>query len=91
METIRLLLDDHRGIYLPRDFIECFSPDEWHISKEDAEYLSKGPDQEWYDDVWLDVLDTAYYEADDGYTWVLYQDGALFAVRDDHDWEEEEC
>ena len=78
MDAIAILLSGNRGIYIPRDFVQCFLMDKWHVSEKTAEFLANGPDQEWYWDTWNDVLNDAYYEKD-GHTWRLYQDGDLFA------------
>ena len=82
-----LLLDGNRGIYLPESFAHHTDCDRWHYSKEDRDILLCGPDHEHYWDAWSDVLDNAYFEAD-GHFWALDQDCDLFAIRDDHDWED---
>ena len=78
MSGIEILLNDHRGIYIPRDFVNYF--DEWNISKENIECLKKGPnpDNDHYWDTWSDVLNEAYFIDKNGNRWQLYQDGDLF-------------
>jgi hypothetical protein len=77
MSGIELLLDDHRGVYIPRDFIDSF--DDWEgINDEDRETLSS-PDNEWYWEAWDNVLSNATYTDRYGNVWRLHQDGALFA------------
>lgn len=61
----------------------------WHgIDPEDLAILRQGPDHADYWEAWDDVLSSASYTDDDGHTWTLYQDGDLFAVRDDHEFED---
>lgn len=89
MTGCKLYLDDHRGIYIPRDFVqgtkrECVSG----VSDEDWAELLKGPpggiysgdkpnDNYW--EIWDDVLNKAIL--DDGkQKWTLHQDGALFLI-----------
>ena len=81
-----LLLDDHRGIYIPRDFAnECASHwDGW--SWDDIQVLKAGPDHDDYWEAWDSVCDSAYAYAK-GVRYTLYQDGALFAVPDGFDFE----
>jgi hypothetical protein len=71
-----LLLDESRGIYIPRDFLENFDLDQWHIDKELKEYSS--PDHEYYWDNWHDVLNKAYCVLDN-VKYHLDHDGSLFA------------
>lgn len=84
MDTIKLLIDEAAGIYIPRNFYENFDISTWRLSEKDFRDLSH-PDNEHYWDAWDDVMCQAKYLDDDGHTWTLYQDGSLFAVRDDHD------
>lgn len=80
MSGIELLLDDHRGIYIPRDFAnDCGDHPGWEHDKEAIEYLKKGPDQEYYWETWDDVLGSSTFTDKNGHKWMLYQDGALFA------------
>lgn len=86
MNTITLLIDDAAGIYIPRNFYENFDFSTWNLKLEDYADLAN-PENEHYWDAWDDLLDNASYSDKEGHTWTLYQDGDLFAVRDDHDWE----
>ena len=79
-EDCELLLDDCRGIYIPRDFAINFDIEEWGISEEDAKILLAGPDHELYWEAWDDVLRSAEYTDPNGKIWYLMQDGDLFAV-----------
>ena len=70
-------LDSARGIYIPQNFAESISLDEWTgIDKSDFDILLAGPDHEDYWEAWTQVLDNA--ESNCGAT--LWQDGDLFLV-----------
>ena len=83
LSNIALLLADNRGTYIPQHFAEYFDMAEWHVSEDDAAILRAGQDADWYWEAWDHVLDTAYYLADDGRKFTLWQDGDLWAVCDD--------
>lgn len=85
---IKLLIDDARGIYIPKNFAENFDLDEWGINGEEAAPLLYGPDHEEYWDAWEDVLRHAEYTDDKGFKWTLYQGGDLFCVREDYEFPE---
>ncbi len=93
--TIELLLDDARGIYIPQAFYKGFDFDTWGLKLDDYKELSS-PDNEGYWDAWDDLIrDAAFHDKattddDEDHIWHLYQDGCLFAVRNDHDWGNEE-
>jgi hypothetical protein len=89
METMQLLLDGARGIYIPQNFAECFDVSAWNVSDELRDILLAGPDHEHYWDAWEQVLDNAH-TSQYGEKWTLYQDGDLFAVADSHSWEDPE-
>lgn len=86
---MELLLDDFRGVYIPQDFIrEIFHEDNWDgISQWQLDILSSGPDSESYWAVWDDVLEGAVCNIEGYEGWTLYQDGALFLVPPDFDWD----
>lgn len=82
MSGLELLLSDARGVYIPRDFTECFDTGAWNVAKEDVAILQQDPYGEesyilW--ETWHDVLEYASYTDENGYTWRLYQDGDLWA------------
>lgn len=79
MGGVQLLLSDSRGVYIPRDFVECFNMQQWHIESKYIERLSS-PDNEWYWDNWDVVLNNAYSIDKNGNKWHLWQDGDLWAI-----------
>ena len=92
-ETISLLLDDARGIYIPQAFYNHFDFLSWGLKSDDYMELSD-PNNENYWEVWDTLLREAeYHEAPKqgeaiGHVWHLEQDGSLFAIRDDHESDE---
>lgn len=83
MSGLKLLLSDSRGVYIPRDFTECFDMEAWNVSEEDASILQGDPYGEDSDVLWSTwhyVLDNAHYVDKEGHTWRLYQDGDLWAI-----------
>lgn len=96
MSRISCLLDDHRGIYLPRDFCKDFrfGPDSWaNVDPEDIAICTKGPDEELYWEAWDSILKAATYTTNKptkiqgttypaGHIFRLEQDGDLFMVDD---------
>jgi len=83
LENAELLIDNHHGIYIPQIFAEFCDTADWHVSADDAAVLLAGPDHADYWDTWDHVLGTAYYLADDGRRFTLWQDGDLWAVPED--------
>lgn len=79
MESLKLLFDSNRGVYIPQHFAEeikhhLFS----NVSDEQIEILKKGPDEELYWDVWHEILDNAEHIDEHGFVWRLYQDGDVW-------------
>lgn len=79
MSGVQLLLSDSRGIYIPRDFAECFDLNQWNIDSKYVELLSS-PEDEFYWDNWNFVLNNAKHTDKDGNVWQLWQDGDLWAI-----------
>lgn len=84
LSAVSLLLDDCRGIYIPRDFVEGFRINEdqaptWKVEDLEAIEICKDPEHEYYWDAWQDILDNATF-TENGNTWCLYQDGAVWAL-----------
>lgn len=90
MSGIDLLLNDSRGVYIPRDFALNFI--NWDgIESEDIEILQAGPDDsDWYWETWNSVLCNASFTDEKGNVWRLHQDGDLFsyceALMDDEEY-----
>lgn len=87
---VKHLLDSTWGAYIPSRFITAYDADEWNIRECDKEVLSD-PDHELYWDTWDCVVSEARYKDSSGFCWTLYQDDALFAIREDlllSEWEE---
>lgn len=84
MSGMHLLLSDHRGVFIPRDYAEMFDfdstvTDGWAGVKEtDLEILRAGPDHELYWEAWDSVLLDANYTDKQGNEWRLWQDGDLW-------------
>ena len=85
---IELLLDGARGIYLPQEFAQSFVVREAELD-EDMACCAAGPDQEFYWESWENILDSGTIEGASGHVWALYQDGDLWAIREDAaiDWD----
>lgn len=96
-----LWLDDHRGIYIPRDFALSFADrakSVTGVSAEDWTILERGPDggmdsdipedesNEWYWDTWTDVCDNARVTDDNGVVYFVYQDGACWLIPEGMEW-----
>ena len=88
MDTIRHLIDECRGIYIPQAFYEGFDFGTWNLNINDYKEL-RDPTIDDYWDTWDDLIEHAEYHDDDGYIWTLHQDGGLYAIRNDHQWEQE--
>ena len=76
------ILDESRGIYIPRDFQREFLDGNehlWNVTKEQSRILFD-PDHEDYWEVWDEVLSNAYYVDHDGNEWNLIQEGSVFLV-----------
>lgn len=87
-----LWLDDHRGVYIPRDFANCFRDRAKvveGVSDEDWAILEAGPDHELYWDTWNDVCDTAIVTDENGVKFRLHQDGALWLIPDGMEYDEQ--
>lgn len=81
MTGIEILLGDSRGVFIPRDFIDCYDVNVWNLDEndKDVQALRDGPDNEWYWDAWDSVLNKAKHVDKNGYVWFLHQEGDLFA------------
>ena len=88
-ETIRCIHDGACGIHLPQHFITDSDQGELlasGASAEDIAIVLEGADHEHYWEAWDSLLaDIGWKE--NGSNWTLHQDGDLFAVREDHDFD----
>lgn len=94
MAIVAVLLDSHRGVYIPRDFAQDFrfagpnGQEGWEgIDPENLEILRKGPDEEFYWEAWENVLNNAFYKNErpiklDG---VTFPAGVTFRLEQDGD------
>jgi hypothetical protein len=88
-ESAILYAWDNHGIYIPQYFAESIKPECLSgVSGEDMAILLSGPDHEFYLDVWIDVCDNAVLTDSNGVTFFLWQDGDLWLVPTDHEWED---
>jgi hypothetical protein len=88
-----LWLDDHRGVYIPRDFANSFADRAKSVSgvkDKDWLILEAGPDHELYWDTWNEVSDCARVTDENGVVYTVYQDGACWLVPEGMEWSEEE-
>ena len=88
-ETAILYASDRHGIYIPQYFSESIKPECLSgVSGEDMAILLAGPDHESYWDAWADVCDHAVLTDSNGVTFHLWQDGDLWLVPSDFEFEE---
>jgi hypothetical protein len=86
---IHLAIDGSSGVYCPSRFCtEYPKPD--HLTQDDWDFVadSDNMEQDGYWDAWQDILDNATFEQD-GHTWTVYQDGDVWLVRSDVEWDED--
>lgn len=88
-DKIALLIDGAAGIYVPRNFYENFDFPTWGLNLSEYRDLSH-PDNGHYWEAWDDALREACYVDKEGFSWTLYQDDSLFALREDYDHEADE-
>ena len=89
-DTAILFATRRQGIYIPQYFAESIDRAKLSgVSDGDMDILLSGPDHERYWDAWHDVGQSAILTDDNGVTYCMYQDGDLWLVPTDHDWDEE--
>lgn len=84
-----LWLDDHRGIYIPRDFAGSFADRAKSVSgvsDEDWAILEAGPDHELYWDTWTEVEQDAVITDENGTEFTIYQEGACWLIPKGMEW-----
>jgi hypothetical protein len=85
-----LLLNDARGIYIPRDFTSHVGRDNvTGVSDEDWATLAAGPDSEHYWETWDDVLSGAVVTSTTHVKYRLNQDGDLWLIPVGMEWDDE--
>ena len=80
---ITCLVDGSRGIFAWQQFIQNEDATKWGVEPEDVVTLTNGPDDPNYWEAAANVEMGAEYLDSLGYKWHLYQDGDIFALRDD--------
>jgi hypothetical protein len=84
-----LYANDARGVYIPKHFAESIQRHRVRgVSAEDFDILEAGPDHEHYWDTWDHVLTRATVVGDEC-TYRLHQDGDLWLVPVDMEWNED--
>ena len=88
---IGVLFDSASGIYIPLRFAEEMDRHyvQWDATDEDWTALLAGPDHESYWDVWQDVLDNARLVMRDKKLVRLFQDGDVFYVDENAEYDED--
>lgn len=85
-----LFLDDHRGVYIPRDFAQCVKREQVSNVTPEQYAILENPEHDLYWDVWMEVCDDAVLTSSNGTTYTLYQDGALWLIPDGMEWDDKE-
>ncbi len=91
-----LWLDDHRGVYIPRDFALSFvdrAKSVVGVSAEEWATLEAGPDtreNEWYWDTWDHVCNNAIVTDENGIKYTIYQDGACWLIPEGMEWSDKQ-
>lgn len=89
LPAVNLILDSHRGIYIPRDFVTDHSGNtldegnsNWGLTEANIAHWGSAadPESEGYWDAWSWILDNAEYTDDSGNKYRLHQDGDLWGV-----------
>ena len=70
MNGVQFLLSDARGVYIPRDFIDNFNLDKWHIDTKYVHLLSS-PDNVVLATTHVENLQTRFYR----FVHIVLQDG----------------
>lgn len=77
------IVDGSHGIYVPKYFAEVYG---CYLDETDKNILLAGPENEYYWEVWDNILDTFEVELD-GIKYSLFQDQDVFLVSKDEDLE----
>jgi len=87
-EAAVLAIDGAAGIYAPQEFIKAYGRDldPGTADEEAVATLEVGPEAEWYWEAWDDV--ESYGTVNGG--WRIYQDGDVWLVHPDAEWDDDE-
>ena len=91
MLAVNLILEDRRGVYIPRDFAQDFDHSQFTgYSWEDVNELIRIGNTDWenlsiddsqiYWDIWDRILCNAEHIDDHGKKWILVQDMDVFLI-----------
>lgn len=82
---MELLCDGHHGVYIPQIMARRLFDAGWFgVELEKVIELEVGPyDNEWYDDIWNDILNSAQFRDESGVIWYLHHGDDLWAVTAD--------
>lgn len=81
MNAITLLLDSHRGVYIPRDFINGHDLEKLGLELSDWERTALAdPENDGYWDAWEQVESRAKHTSDSGDVYTLHHDGDLWLI-----------
>lgn len=90
-----LFIGESRGIHIPKTFVQYVEdsiPGYWmNMSIWIMAILRIGPDHPDYWEAWDDALANSYYLDNFGKRWTLHQDGDVWLIHEDYDWEKEEA
>ena len=88
-DTIKLAVDGSWGIYAPARFFKLHPQFLEHLN-EDEQAIMSDPANDGYDDIWDEFVrdfEVKLHTDSDDHRWNLYQDGDIFFVRNDHQWD----
>ena len=88
-----LWLNDARGVYIPRDFANCFvdrAKHVAHVTDEDWSILKAGPDHDYYWETWDIILQNAIVTDDNGISYRLDQNGDLWLIPVGMEWSDKD-
>ena len=87
MELKRIcLVSEIHGRYIPITFIRTYDMAACHCKNLAKAYIEA--DDEMRGWIWDDIVRDAWWVDDAGHRWTLHQDGDLYGIRDDYEWED---
>ena len=89
-----LLVNDHRGIYIPQYFCQTYRAYITNMEevKEDFNICLSGPDNADYWDAWDNLINNVNFTNDKGEKYTignLYESGDLWAIPEGYEWPED--